>query len=140
MRRHDATLIGVFALVWLILTAVNATAENPGGNAEARKIKNPVAASAASIKAGEATYKKYCAFCHNTDATGEGPLAPKNSHPPSLVDDKWDHGSTDGEIFATIQSGAGPTSVMKGFKGKMPDQDLWNVINYLRSLGPKKTS
>ena len=27
---------------------------------------------------------------------------------------------------------------MKGFKGKIPDQDIWNVINYVRSLGPKK--
>jgi len=26
---------------------------------------------------------------------------------------------------------------MVGFKGKMPDQDIWNIINYLRSLGPK---
>ena len=38
-----------------------------------------------------------------------------------------------------VENGAGATSVMKGFKGKMPDQDIWNVINYVRSLGPKKT-
>ena len=140
MRRSHVTLIGGIALACVILAAVNATAQSPAGNAGARKIKNPVAATAASIKAGEATYKKYCAFCHNTDAKGEGPLAPKDSHPPNLVDDKWDHGSTDGEIFAVVQNGAGPTSVMKGFKGKMPDHDMWSVINYLRSLGPKKTS
>ena len=32
----------------------------------------------------------------------------------------------------------GGTSAMKGFKGKIPDQDIWNVINYVRSLGPKE--
>ena len=32
----------------------------------------------------------------------------------------------------------GGTSAMKGFKGKIPDQDIWNVINYVRSLGPQK--
>jgi hypothetical protein len=26
---------------------------------------------------------------------------------------------------------------MVGFKGKMPDQDMWHIVNYLRSLGPK---
>ena len=140
MRRCYVTFTLGFVATSFVLAAVNATAKNPGGNADARKIKNPVAASAVSIKAGEAVYKKYCAFCHNTDAKGEGPLAPKDSHPPNLVDDKWDHGSTDGEIFAVIQNGAGPTSVMKGFKGKMPDQDMWNVVNYLRSLGLKQTS
>jgi mono/diheme cytochrome c family protein len=140
MCRSHVLLIGGFAAASLALAAVHATADGPGGNADARKIKNPVAANAVSIKAGEAVFKKYCAFCHNADATGDGPLAPKDSHPPSLVDDKWEHGSSDGEIFATIQNGAGSTSVMKGFKAKMPDQDIWNVVNYLRSLGPKKTS
>ena len=140
MRRSHVTLIGGIAVACVILAAVNATAHSPAGNAEARTIKNPVAANAVSIKAGEAIFKKYCAFCHNSDAQGEGPLAPKDSHPPNLVDDKWDHGSTDAEIFAVVQNGAGPTSVMKGFKGKMPDPDMWSVINYLRSLGPKKTS
>jgi hypothetical protein len=23
---------------------------------------------------------------------------------------------------------------MKGFKGKVPDQELWNLVNYLKSL------
>jgi hypothetical protein len=40
-------------------------------------------------------------------------------------------------IYAAISSGANPNSKMAGFKKKMPDQDLWGSINYLRSLGPK---
>jgi len=27
---------------------------------------------------------------------------------------------------------------MKGYKGRMTDTDMWNVVNYLRSVGPKK--
>jgi mono/diheme cytochrome c family protein len=134
---HYSVLTGGLAAAAFALAVVSATAQGAGGNPEARKIKNPVAATAASLKTGEAVFKKYCAFCHNADAKGEGPLAPKDSHPPSLVDDKWDHGSTDGEIFAVVQNGAGPTSKMKGFKGKLTDQDTWHVINYLRSLASK---
>lgn len=124
----------------LIVAGIQSSAQNPGGSPAARAVKNPVTSTQASVTAGAAAYKKYCAFCHNADATGDGPLAPKDSHPPSLVDDKWNHGSTDGEIFAVIQNGAGPDSKMKGFKGKLTDQDIWHVINYLRSLGSKKTS
>ena len=42
----------------------------------------------------------------------------------------------DGEIFAVIEGGAGPKLDMKGFKGRMPEADIWNVVNYLRSIGP----
>jgi mono/diheme cytochrome c family protein len=105
---------------------------------DAAKMKNPVKATAESIDAGKTTYNKYCKFCHADDATGNGKLAPKDTHPPNLVDAKWDHGSTDGEIFENIKDGIGPKFDMKPMKAKMKDEDIWNVINYLRSLGPKK--
>lgn len=120
-----------------MFVALNARAQNPGGSPEARRVKNPVASTAASITAGAAAFKKYCAFCHGTTAKGDGPLAPKDTMPADLTDATWDRGSTDGEIFAVIMNGAGPKFDMKGLKGKIPDQDAWHVINYLRSLGPK---
>ena len=124
-------------VVWIALVVVNAGAQNPGGSPEARKVKNPVASTPASITAGAATFKKYCAFCHGTAAKGDGPLAPKDTHPPDLTDATWTRGSTDGEIFAVIMGGAGPKFDMKGFKGQIPDRDAWHIVNYLRSLGPK---
>ena len=108
-----------------------------GGNTAAKAMKNPVASSPASITAGAATYKKYCSFCHGADAKGNGPLAPKGSNPPDLTDAKWDSGPSDGEIFTIISNGAGGDSKMIAFKGKMPEQDIWHIVNYLRSLGPK---
>jgi len=131
-----ALVNGLLSLT-LVFVALLAHAQTRGANASAREIKNPVAATPASITAGAAAFKKYCAFCHGADAKGNGPLAPKDSNPPDLTDDKWDLGSTDGEIHATIANGAGPNSKMVGFKQKMPEQDLWNIINYLRSIGPK---
>ncbi len=130
----------IVAAAALFLVAVAAAAQSPAAGPDPKKVKNPVAATPVSITAGAAAYKKYCAFCHGPAGAGNGPLAPKDSNPPNLTDAKWDHGGTDGEIFALIQNGAGGTSVMKGFKGKMPDTDMWHVVNYLRSLAPKKTS
>ena len=107
------------------------------GDGAASAIENPVPTTADSVTAGAATYKKYCAFCHGVAAEGDGPLAPQGSDPPDLTDATWVHGSTDGEIFTLIANGAGEGSLMIPFKGKMPDQDLWHVVNYLRSLGPE---
>ena len=126
-----------FVLSWVTVVSSSAGAQQPGGSEEAKKLKNPVASSPASIAAGKALFQKNCRFCHNADAKGNGPMAPENTHPSNLIDDKWDRGSTDGEIFIVIRDGAGPKFDMKGYKSKMTETDIWNVVNYLRSLQAK---
>jgi len=140
MRRVSMLFMSGLMLAVAMLFAFTAHAESRGTTPAARTLKNPVAATPVSITAGAAAYKKYCAFCHGATAKGDGPLAPKDSDPPDLTDDTWVHGSTDGEIFTLIVNGAGPTSKMIAFKGKMPDQDVWHIVNYLRSLGPKSAA
>lgn len=134
MRRVSMLFMSAFMLAGATFFAVAAHAQG-GGAASA--IENPVPTTAASVTAGAAVYKKYCAFCHGVAAEGDGPLAPDGSNPPDLTDTTWVHGSTDGEIFTVIADGAGEGSLMIPFKGKLPDQDLWHVVNYLRSLGPE---
>jgi mono/diheme cytochrome c family protein len=136
MHRLSNVLITGFALTLVIVMAASARAQELGGSAAARAVKNPVASTAASITAGAASYKKYCAFCHGAAGKGDGSLIPKGMEPADLTDVKWDRGSTDGEIFAVIMAGAGPKFQMKGYKGKIPDQDVWHIVNYLRSLAP----
>jgi len=133
IQRTQAGVVGLAAALVMALSV----ATSAQGNAEAAKVKNPVKSSAASIAAGKTAYGKYCKFCHGEDAKGNGALAPKDTHPPNLVDAMWDHGSTDGEIFASIKDGIGPKFDMKSMKAKMMDNDIWNVVNYLRSIGPK---
>ena len=122
--------------VWLALVSLGAVAQSAPDPA-AKKLKNPIAMNAESIAAGQQLYLKYCRFCHGADAKGNGPMAPKGTHPPDLTDNEWTHGSSDGELFVVLRDGAGPKQEMKPFKGKMSDQDMWNVVNYLRSIGPK---
>ena len=120
-----------------MLFAAGASAEQtaPG----AKPAKNPVASTPQSIAAGKATYQKYCRFCHGPEGKGDGPMAPKDAKPSDFTDDKWDHGSTDVEIFQNISEGIGPKFIMKGFKSRMTANDIWNVVNYLQSLTPKGT-
>jgi mono/diheme cytochrome c family protein len=136
MRRGFSAVVFGFGLALVAITVVSA--QNPGGSPDGKKMKNPVASSADSIAAGQALFTKNCRFCHGADAKGDGPMAPKDTHPSDLTDAKWDRGSTDGELFLVLRDGAGPDFKMKGYKGRMSETDMWNVINYLRSAGPKK--
>jgi len=134
MRRFLNGTIAALATLCLAGLAQSAAGQNPGGSAEGKAMKNPVPVNAATIAAGKALYDRNCRFCHGNDAAGNGPMAPKDTHPANLIDDVWDRGSTDGEIFLAIQKGAGPKMEMKGYEGKLKDDQIWQVVNYLRSL------
>lgn len=134
MRGASVALIVVgFAFGALTMSVA---AQN-GPNPKAAAVKNPVPASAESVAKGRQAYNKACRHCHGLKALGDGPLAPKNPSPANLTDDKWDHGSSDGEIFYIIANGAGKDSEMKGVRSEMTATDMWNIVNYLRSIGPK---
>ncbi len=137
MARIQGAQAGIVGLAAAWVVAITVAANARASDAEAAKLKNPIKATPESIAAGQTVYGKYCKFCHGDDAKGDGPLAPKGTHPPNLVDAMWDHGSSNGEIFMNIKEGIGPKYDMKAMKAKMMDADMWNVINYLRSLGPK---
>ncbi len=114
------------------------------GDPEAAKVKNPVASTPESIAAGKKTYDANCAGCHGNLAQGAEKAGVLISviedqggkQPPDLTDDKWDYGSTDGEIFTVIKKGIPPT-MMAPWDGRIPDPDIWNAINYIRSLARK---
>jgi mono/diheme cytochrome c family protein len=129
-------------LVLALVIAASLSAQKKGGDPKLKAIKNPVASTAASITAGRAVYGKQCRHCHGLRGLGDGSLAPKNPSPPNLTDAKWEFGDSDGEIFTLIFNGApapkpGVPSEMKGMKGTLAVKDVWNVVNFLRTLGPK---
>jgi mono/diheme cytochrome c family protein len=61
----------------------------------------------------------------------------KGKQPPDLTDDAADHGSTDGDVFTVIKRGV-PSTMMPGFTGQLTDDDVWHIVNYIRSLQPRK--
>jgi cbb3-type cytochrome c oxidase subunit III len=99
------------------------------------KPTNTVEADAASLAAGKKLFGSNCASCHGETAQGDGKagatLSPK---PANLADDTWAHGSTDGEIFVVIRDGIKDTG-MKAFGSRMTAHQMWDVVNYLRSIG-----
>ena len=99
--------------------------------------QDAVPATPKSIADGAGLYNRSCASCHGKTGMGDGPAAKQLTPPPSnLVDAEWKHGTSDGEIFAVIRGGV-PKTAMKGFASKITEREIWDVINYLRSVGPK---
>ncbi len=108
---------------------------------EAKAMKNPVEPTPQSIASGKKVYDKYCANCHGEkgDGTGEKAatlIAAGQPKPSDLTDDKWEHGSTDGEIFVNIRDGVGNQGAMNGLNGRpgVSDTDMWNMVNYIHIL------
>ena len=110
-------------------------APKKGGNPEAAKIKNPVAASAESASAGKRVYTRMCSRCHGAEGKGDGTAA--TAPVPDLTDAQWDYGSSDGEIYAVIKKGIPPT-MMAGWDGRISDTEIWSIINYLHTLAARK--
>ena len=124
--------------IWLsiIIAALlqSPAAPKKGGNPEAAKVKNPVAASPESASAGKRVYTRMCSRCHGAEGKGDGTAA--TAPVPDLTDAQWDYGSSDGEIFSVIHDGV--SADMDGYAARLSDTDIWNVVNYVRSVVAKR--
>jgi mono/diheme cytochrome c family protein len=136
--------VPVAALAVVALTTTVAARQAPAAtNPAAAAIRNPVAPTPESIAAGRKTFTEFgCGTCHGSN--GEGGLSPSITEdrglppPPDLIDDKWARGGSDGEIFTTIREGVGPDYIMGPFKDRLAETEIWNIINFLRSVAQKK--
>ena len=115
MTRSTPVLVTVTAVFALSLSLVGfSRVTTAAGSAQevAGAPQNPIAMSEESINAGRQMYGRFCRSCHGTAATGNGVAAPPESTPADLIDDEWDHGSTDGEIFLLSSVGEAVKSVI----------------------------
>ena len=129
-RRWLALVFGIF-----IAVAVS-HAQEPRRNPEAEKLKNPETVNTESIEAGKKLYARHCASCHGPHGKGDGGMALSGGTPSDLTDEKWDYGSTDGDIFVAIRDGV--SSDMLAYKEKLSEKQIWQVVNFIRSIGPKQ--
>ena len=124
-------------LVTLLILVVASTivAQEGRRNVEVQKLKNPEASNAETLDAGKKVYARYCASCHGPNGKGDGGMALSGGTPSDLTDETWDYGSTDGEIFVAIKDGV--SADMLAYKDKLNDKQIWQIVLFLRSLGPK---
>lgn len=101
----------------------------------AEKVHNPVAPNEQSIAAGKLIYTKNCNDCHGKKGKGDGPKSGDLEKTPRDFTKEDFQKQSDGSIFWKISEGRKP---MPSFKKDLSDEQRWQVINYVRTLGIKK--
>jgi putative heme-binding domain-containing protein len=96
--------------------------------------QNPLAHDPKAAKAGEYEFRINCALCHGLGAHGGG-------RGPDLTRAQKKHAHSDAELFQVISNGI-PGTVMpaNGTNGQgvgMTDDEIWQIITYIRSVEVK---
>ncbi len=104
--------------------------------ASAKGDSNPVSTSADSVALGEELYQEIgCNGCHGDAGTGDGPAsAGMEPSPRNFTNGGWQGMRSDGELRYTIFNGADGTAMIANEAMFDDPEDVWHVINYLRSL------
>jgi cytochrome c oxidase cbb3-type subunit 3 len=80
--------------------------------------------SAYALAQGKLFYRWFnCTGCH---AQGGGAIG------PALMDENWIYGKDPDAIFATIMEGR--PNGMPAFRGRIPEEQAWQIVAYVRSL------
>ena len=112
---------------------------------KAVKVGTPVAASPASTAAGKRVFEKLeCAGCHGTDGKGKDAIA-------TDFEDDWGHaikatnlmepwifrgGSSSRDIYLRFRTGL-DGSPMPSYIGSATEREMWELANFVVSLGRK---
>jgi cytochrome c oxidase cbb3-type subunit 3 len=96
----------------------------PAGTKAAASLRHPYDENAWAIGEGKRLYQAYnCNGCHANGGGGMG---------PALMDAAWLYGSEPQSIYTTIIEGR--PNGMPAFGGKIPDQQIWQLVAYVRSM------
>lgn len=129
MKKMKFLLSG--ALIMVFTLSLNAQQKPWTVPANFKAMKNPVAKSDASTKAGMTLYTRNCASCHGRAGLGDGVKARALKDFPGDFSKADMQSQTDGELFYKTRSGKGE---MPKYEGKLSDDDIWNLVNYMRTF------
>ena len=139
-RQFRGNLARTYA-VGIVLVVVGGVALALGVTKDARagvpliQRTNPVLPTADSLAQGEANYIESCLLCHGPTGLGDGPVGVTlNPRPANLAVHMVPGVHTDGQILEWVSNGF-PNSLMPAFADTYDEEQLWHLINYIRTLG-----
>jgi putative heme-binding domain-containing protein len=122
--RSFRLLFGCGALLAFAVVAVRLGAQE----------KNPFVGDARAANVGESQFRANCAFCHGLGARGGG-------RGPDLTRAQKRHGNSDSDLFRTINEGVPGTAMPPNGATQqgvgMTEEEIWQVITYIRSVQAK---
>jgi cytochrome c oxidase cbb3-type subunit 3 len=115
-----------------VMTAVSNTAAGvlPGLHSQVvyGAVHDPYIGNVQAEREGRQLFLMYnCVGCHGGRAGG--------GMGPSLRDSAWIYGNSDTDLFATITEGR--PNGMPTWAGKIPEDQIWRLIAYIRTLRTK---
>jgi mono/diheme cytochrome c family protein len=143
-RRTHAKLVVVFAC-WVgssgfagSKAASARAAQDPADEAvpaaDAASLRNPVPYTDDAVARGRKHYLRLCQTCHGFDGRA---LENIDYEAADLTNPEvWRFGTTDGDLFRNTKEGAGQD--MPPFGARLEDREIWELVHYLRSIGPEK--
>ncbi len=97
---------------------------------------NPIEATEESIARGKMLFEQNCIVCHGPEGRGDGPQAESLNPAPADIRQHLPY-HTDPQFFTFISEGVAGTAMPAwgtDFGGGFTDDDIWNIINYLRTF------
>ena len=94
--------------------------------------RNLVAPTTGDLVRGEKMYNTYCAPCHAEEGKGNGPVAKRAQTIPG-IGLSGSSMQTEGYLYLTIRNGG---ALMPAYSWAMNDEEMWDIVAYLRSLFP----
>ncbi len=102
---------------------------------EAAARENPVKPTAESIAKGKKMYGIDCAMCHGEKGDGKGDMGSDYKNMPDFTNADTLKNRTDGELFYITRNGKGDDMPPEDNRAK--DDDIWNMVNLIRSFAKK---
>jgi mono/diheme cytochrome c family protein len=98
---------------------------------------NPVPPTEEHIHAGQRNFAAYCMVCHGLDGQNTGvPFADRMAPPVPPLNSAPVQAYTDGQLHWIIQNGIFPSG-MPASKDLFRDEEIWQLVDYIRHLPPK---
>lgn len=89
------------------------------------------------LKYGEVIYQRHCLQCHGIGGGGNGPDAVYLTVPPANLLSNQSRLKSDFELYMIIAHGS-IYSPMHGWRDRLMDDEMWDVLEYIRFLAPYK--
>jgi cytochrome c oxidase cbb3-type subunit 3 len=86
-------------------------------------------------KAGQGVYEQQCLRCHGAKLDGNGPDSQDLIVQPANLRSQISRSKTDWELLVAISNGV-LFSPMHSFRGKLTDEQMLDVLSYIRSISP----
>jgi mono/diheme cytochrome c family protein len=148
--RPSATLAKASLAISLLMTLTACQVRQPGSletsliqtvkrtvTVRGKDARNPLASTQETIRAGQANFANYCMVCHGLDGQNTGvPFAGRMSPPVPELNSPPIQAYSDGQLKWIIDNGIFPSG-MPASKGTLNDQEIWQIVAYLRHLPPK---